>query len=54
MARIAFKKLGTRRSLGVTRLTVVAEYSTREEADACTLDGTVYPVIQANKLLAGK
>jgi len=54
MARTAFVKLIERRSLGVRRLKKVADYTTRDEADACTLDGTVYPVIEANKLLSKK
>lgn len=54
MARTAFVKISERRSLGVLRRKKVAEYTSRDEADACTLEGTVYPVIEANKLLSRK
>ena len=54
MARTSFVKIKQRRSLGVTRHSVVAKYTSRDEADACTLEGTVYPVIEANKLLSRK
>jgi len=54
MARTAFVKIKQRRSLGVTRHSVVAKYTSRDEADACILEGTIYPVVEANKLFSRK
>lgn len=44
-------KIRERKSLGVRRLVKVAEYKSLDEAQKCGLDGTVYPVIEARKML---
>jgi len=42
--QVAFIKVLTKRRLGVRRsIEIVGKYYSREEADSCTLKGTVYP-----------
>ncbi len=51
-AKTAFVKIQRKHSLGVTKsLEVTGKYLTREEAEASPEVGTIYPVIQANKLI---
>lgn len=48
----SFLKIRERRQLGVKRgLVLVAKYYSRDEAEACTLVGTVYPAPEGYKLL---
>lgn len=50
--QVAFIKIKTRHSLGVRRKAeIVSKYYSREEADNCSLKGTVYPAPVAYSIL---
>lgn len=51
-AKTAFVKLQRKHALGVTKgYEITGKYLTRDEAEASAEPGTIYPVIQANKIL---